>query len=150
MTKGRDLLPDLPGFAWEEGTIYYLMCSETGRMKIGYTRGDVQKRLKSLQTGSPTKLRVAAIHPGTPESERRLHEQFAEDRLHGEWFDISPELILHCYEIFSMIIAAAEEAGKVAPEWVTKAHTSIWGLLQDIKDEIEAIEAEEAEGRTIQ
>lgn len=74
------------------GWVYFIMCPETQRCKIGFTKGDAQKRLSSLQTGSASELSLVAMHPGTIETERALHEKFAASRLHGEWFELTNEL----------------------------------------------------------
>jgi hypothetical protein len=108
---------DEPILDWSRGVIYYIMSSETGRMKIGYTKGKPEKRLRALQTGSPTKLSIVAIHPGTPNTERDLHNKFKEERAHGEWFDISDELIVHCAEVYSLLIAIAKAEGREPPAW---------------------------------
>lgn len=56
--------------------------------KIGLTRGSVESRLKSLQTGSPASLKlVHVIETKDPEKlERELHRVFAHKRVQGEWF----------------------------------------------------------------
>ena len=76
----------------DAGRIYYIACPETERMKIGFTRGSSEKRLRSLQTGSPTELRIFAEHPGFIEDERFIHEHFADTRVHGEWFQLNGRL----------------------------------------------------------
>jgi len=74
------------------GWVYFVICMDAERCKIGFTKGDVEKRLKNLQTGSASELIMIAKHPGTTETERRLHEKFAANRLHGEWFELTNEL----------------------------------------------------------
>ena len=58
-------------------------------VKIGYSRRDVQARLRACQTGSPVSLTLWHTVPGGPDVERELHQRFAADRQHGEWFRIS-------------------------------------------------------------
>jgi hypothetical protein len=74
------------------GWVYFVICSDLHRCKIGFTKGDVSKRIKSLQTGSAGELVLLAKHPGTPATERQLHEKFAADHIHGEWFELTDEL----------------------------------------------------------
>lgn len=63
-------------------------------MKIGSTTKDPNVRLKSLQTGSPVRLRVIAVKRGI-HHEHDLHELFAPHRLEGEWFsEQTPWLML--------------------------------------------------------
>ncbi len=71
-------------------SIYFAQVSN--RVKIGRAR-DVAARLAQLQTGSSSPLRLVAVLDDVPESlERRLHQFFAADRLHGEWFQVSAPL----------------------------------------------------------
>ncbi len=130
------ILPDLPGCEWESGCIYYILSGETGRVKIGFTNSDPTKRLKSLQTGSPTKLGIVAIHPGTIALEAKLHGKFAADRLHGEWFDFSDDLIVHVFGVCTLTIAAYEAAGEQPPKWAGLGRDRI---LQLIEDEAESV-----------
>lgn len=73
------------------GFVYFIQGEGGGPIKIGwavYPRG----RLSSLQASSPVRLRLLAYVPGGVAKERRLHQQFAADRLHGEWFIESDKL----------------------------------------------------------
>jgi len=66
----------------------YIIVDESNRKKIGVTN-DIDKRLKTLQTGNPEKLKVIWYEDGLLEPtklERHLHRQFASNRLNGEWF----------------------------------------------------------------
>jgi len=73
------------------GCCVYLVQQEvTGAIKIGIS-SNVPSRLKGLQTSSPYKLTL--IHAYRPtgsmsaiEAERRLHKEFCDVRLQGEWF----------------------------------------------------------------
>jgi uncharacterized protein YozE (UPF0346 family) len=77
----------------DKGTIYFIKSDETKEIKIGYTSGEVEKRLKTLQTGHPYKLQVLATMPGSRDEEKTLHEKFASIRLSGEWFKPHPDLL---------------------------------------------------------
>lgn len=63
----------------------------TAPVKIGFAR-DVHQRMRSLQTGNPDRLRLLVCFPGTRRHERRLHERFADARIHDEWFRYTPDL----------------------------------------------------------
>lgn len=63
--------------------IYFLEDSATRRIKIG-TSIDPSRRVREIQTSSPTKL--LAITEGGKQEERALHERFSHLREHGEWF----------------------------------------------------------------
>lgn len=58
--------------------------------KIGMA-GDVQKRLRSLQSGYPFVLTLEWQTPGGRETELELHDIFDEHRIQGEWFRCSAE-----------------------------------------------------------
>lgn len=45
-----------------------------------------------MQIGSPVRLKLLAVCPGNGELEHELHTRFAASRVHGEWFDLTPEL----------------------------------------------------------
>lgn len=105
-----ELEPAIPKPGEEMGWVYFIACVETKRCKIGFTRGDVQKRLKNLQTGSAGALRILAQQPGTPTTERNLHQRFSEQRIHGEWFEMSGELFAYlCATIWVMAYACLQK-----------------------------------------
>lgn len=60
-------------------------------VKIGITR-DVDERLAALQTGSPVPLEVIGVMVGDAALESALHELFAAQRRHGEWFELCDDL----------------------------------------------------------
>lgn len=72
--------------------IYFVQQDETGPIKIGCTT-NVDKRLAQLQIGSAVPLRLLGVMTGHHAQEASLHEQFAKDRLEGEWFSPSRELL---------------------------------------------------------
>lgn len=71
------------------GNIYLIACSNPLSVKIGFTRGDPRFRLRSLQTGCPTRLVLLGWFPGTIEDEQEWHRELADHRLSGEWFSAS-------------------------------------------------------------
>jgi uncharacterized protein YozE (UPF0346 family) len=76
-----------------EGYVYFISSKKNLEIKIGFTAGQVEKRLKSLQTAHPYKLQLITKIPGTPEYEKSLHERFSKFRLEGEWFKSDPDLL---------------------------------------------------------
>lgn len=62
------------------------------RVKIGYS-SDPEKRLTELQVGNPDRLTILATLDGGAVLENTIHAAFARDRLDGEWFRISRELL---------------------------------------------------------
>lgn len=72
--------------------IVYFVGGETGPVKIGWTQQPIKARLKCIQNGSPVKLHVLATANRHRIAEKHYHRQFAAHRLHGEWFERSPEI----------------------------------------------------------
>lgn len=62
-------------------------------VKIGWTDVEAGTRVRQLQTGNPNELKVILRLEGGRAEERALHERFAADRRHGEWFVLSPALL---------------------------------------------------------
>lgn len=75
--------------------VIYIAEQVGGRLvKIGWTTGCPKRRVQSLQTGSPKKLRLVGTIPAeSAEDEKRLHTQFADLRVHGEWFKRSKAIL---------------------------------------------------------
>jgi hypothetical protein len=72
--------------------IYFIEATGAGLLKIGFTDGDPEQRLKQLQTGCPHPLRLVATAAGSQKAEAELHRQFAHLRASGEWFRLDDEL----------------------------------------------------------
>jgi hypothetical protein len=72
-------------------SVYFISCRKTGMVKIGCAY-DPFDRLKSLQTGSPTKLKIEALLKGSTKRERELHKLLKKHRVRGEWFRLCPEI----------------------------------------------------------
>ena len=69
--------------------VYFIQAGFHGPIKIGVAH-DIEQRMASLQTAHWQKLRLLGTTPGGFALERDLHRKFAEQRLNGEWFDLSP------------------------------------------------------------
>jgi hypothetical protein len=72
----------------------YFIGAENGPVKIGVARVPYE-RLFTLQTAHHEELFIYAITPGGKWEEQKLHRDFAEYRLRGEWFERSRALLLH-------------------------------------------------------
>lgn len=57
-------------------------------VKIGYTSVKPHERCQALQTGLPFDLTLLWSTRG--DFETQLHDMFAEHRVRGEWFDLTP------------------------------------------------------------
>lgn len=73
--------------------VYFVRSIETDRIKVGYTYGSVNKRLCTMQTGSPEKLELLLSVPNAGRYEESwIHRRFKETRIHGEWFKMDEEM----------------------------------------------------------
>jgi hypothetical protein len=82
--------PFTTGTRW----VYFVQGEGGGPIKIG-SATNIQQRLRDLQIGSPVLLTLLHGVQGDYDLEYALHERFANDRLHGEWFTPSPELLAY-------------------------------------------------------
>jgi hypothetical protein len=74
--------------------IYFTQDKQTKAIKIGYSKNPIKRRA-SLQSSTPGELVLLGTIHGGLEHERGLHDDFAEYRVHGEWFkgEILPEVM---------------------------------------------------------
>ncbi len=72
--------------------IYFIHAPELDRVKIGFTDGTAESRLKTLQTGSPVELVLLGSIEGDMAAENALHLRFASDHIRLEWFQMSSDL----------------------------------------------------------
>ena len=55
---------------------------------------DVERRAREVSASCPFPVEVVAVFPGRGGQEGVLHKQFAEQRMHGEWFHCCPAAIV--------------------------------------------------------
>lgn len=84
----------------QQSIVYFIRQGIFGPVKIGITV-DLQHRLKSLQTGSPTPLFVLGTIPGGLNEEKILHSRFKAYRVSGEWFVPDDAMLLALETIIS-------------------------------------------------
>jgi len=108
-----------------------------GSIKIGKS-SNINKRLKSLQTGNPRKLTLmATIKCTTPNNahrlESKLHLMFKADRVRGEWFNglINLNLIQETFEIEPDNYEKARAEYIDAPSKIKKKSKRIKGNLPE-------------------
>ena len=114
-------------------------------MKIGYTNGDPQQRLSVLKTGNEGKLLLLATKLGTKEEEEALQARFVDDRLSGEWFKESPELLRYVFELPPVSPVEHEITRKRAPP---PKNSRIEVRLESRLKQLSVVKAEK-EGRTL-
>lgn len=78
---------------FREGVVYYILFGN--RIKIGTTTS-LRGRLDALPYDE-----VLATEPGGFDVERMRHDQFADCRVRGEWFEPTPALLAHIAELAS-------------------------------------------------
>lgn len=71
--------------------VYFIEAPDLNRIKIGKAV-DPEKRLATLQVGSPVQLKLIAKIPGGCSLERELHDAFSDARLDGEWFTFTKDI----------------------------------------------------------
>ena len=71
--------------------VYVIGMEGTDFVKIGYTDGPVQDRLKALQPGTPFRLKVLATYPcdHAARVERTMHRLLAASHHDHEWFALA-------------------------------------------------------------
>lgn len=74
----------------KSGFVYFIKDETTGFTKIG-SAIDIEKRLKTLQVGSSSKLnlQIRINDKDYIKLENKLHKILKGYRVHGEWFDLS-------------------------------------------------------------
>ena len=77
----------------------YLLINEEGKYKIGFTDRDTQTRIKELQTGSHSEMRVVHEYESVNarQIETTLHRLHRSNRIRLEWFDLNDD------EVFDFI-----------------------------------------------
>lgn len=74
--------------------IYFIQeDNERGLIKIGHTKSPIDRRLESLQTGSPDELKVIGVIEGNQQTENQIHMQFKHAQYRIEWFYPEPDLL---------------------------------------------------------
>lgn len=77
----------------QPGWIYYLRVGDL--VKIGYTT-NILRRMREY----PPDSRLLAVHPGTLDFEKQMHDIFRGSRARGrEWYRPEPHLLEHCEKI---------------------------------------------------
>ena len=80
------------------GSVYLLGDTEQeGIYKIGVTRGDINKRIKKLQTGNSSEIYLVSYyeteHPFL--MEKMLHNKYFSNKVLNEWFALKEEEVIN-------------------------------------------------------
>ena len=83
--------------------IYFLATVPRYAIKIGRTNGPASRRTRHVGTASPFRTRLVGrlqvARSKAAEIERWLHTRFAADRLNGEWFKTSRQLLAFVHHL---------------------------------------------------
>lgn len=106
--------------------VYFIQASRLRLIKIGST-SNLERRLALLRTGSPDHLDVVGLiqPPCAWSLEAELHARFWADRLQGEWFSPSPELVSYINQ------HAALRPDTAAQDAVDAGLTKAWAARGD-------------------
>jgi hypothetical protein len=86
--------------------IIYLINADDDQFKIGITtEKGLKTRIKNLQTGSSTELRLITTYKTKYASiiEKTLHRQYQFKKIIGEWFQLTPQEVFTFIETCSII-----------------------------------------------
>lgn len=72
--------------------VYFFRTWDSGKIKIGFT-SNLSRRLDQLESACGERLDQVYAFVGDRDMEQMLHRHFAEERLHGEWFEPSGRLL---------------------------------------------------------
>ena len=103
---------------FDDRWVYAISTDDTPHsIKIGVAK-DIAKRMKSLQIGSATTLKLRWSARGGFALERYPHEQFNARRTHGEWFDFQghPDPVEEINEAAQAILQRYAEEGSTTSE----------------------------------
>lgn len=93
--------------------VYVIKADGDSPIKVGKS-DDHAKRLDSLQTGNPRRLRLLHVLVGGLDLEWQLHQMLKDHRMVGEWFDGPkvPEFLVFVADLADRMLQWHEENGK--------------------------------------
>lgn len=74
--------------------ISYFLDNEEKAYKIGYTKREVETRIKELKTANPNDILIEKVYKTdryTSNIEKMLHKEFKDKKIDGEWFLLNEE-----------------------------------------------------------
>ena len=95
--------------------VYFIADRKNSLIKIGVS-GDMDRRIKQLQTGNPFKLEFMGWigeDENHFEIEKKLHEKYSDKNYSGEWFEISQDDVVYELTLHHGFIPKNEDAFKV-------------------------------------
>lgn len=115
--------------------VYFVQGGKDGPVKIGWANY-VSSRLVELQCASPVPLALVRAFDGPRALERALHDVFAAERLHGEWFEHSVlddlDAVLEAIELQATAISGTE-AMRRPPRRAPKGCSALGVTLTELR-----------------
>lgn len=102
--------------------VYFVESSKDKFIKIGYTR-QIHDRLKSLEK-EYGELNLIGLMHGDKKKESEVHSLFANQRMYGEWFTYSDELLEYIREFATINIDSVEKPQNYLPQRSLLIHFS--------------------------
>jgi hypothetical protein len=90
--EGIRVVPGYKSGQHRHGGVYVVLCRATRFYKIGWAKYPPD-RIKTVAREIRHPVELIARFPGTRLSEHRIHHQFASDRMAGEWFWPSKDIL---------------------------------------------------------
>lgn len=97
-----------------KNVVYVIGAATSSRVKIG-TSTDIYRRLGEIQRMSPDPLEVLWQTLGDRQLESALHDEFANRRVHGEWFDFKDE---NAVILVERAVEVYRSEGRLIHEWL--------------------------------
>ena len=94
-------------------SIYFIQEELTRNIKIGYSSDEISRKL-NLQTSNSSHLKILTAIPGDKATESKLHQEYIDLNIHGEWFNPG-ERLLKDIKLFDRIFCPFSEKKKRIP-----------------------------------
>lgn len=101
--------------------IYFIQAEQAKKIKIGFTKKWIAKRMSSMRSESPDSLVFLSGIPGNQLEEKLLHKQFSHIHSHGEWFYECLELV----EFINSLLLKNEQCFDILSERLEKGELSV-------------------------
>jgi Meiotically up-regulated gene 113 len=137
-TSGFDELEHWRDRLEKETFVYFIQAGDHGPVKIGFSNKP-DRRLPQLQTGNHRDLQLRHVIPGDKDTERELHERFADARIRGEWFGLAylPLILTFAAGLAHQMVTSYDDSGR--PPVLDGAHIRTPAEIHRLRKEIERI-----------
>lgn len=123
------------------GCVYFVEEGADGPIKIGFTSTSATDRLIDLQRGNSRALTLIGLIPDCDrQDELSWHKRFKKNRLNGEWFSRTPELVASIHQHALMGDEMREEM--VALDWIPRQAIAIVDWATETGRTIESLAEE--------